>query len=602
MNANTLFQTALYIAVLMALAVPVGRYMTAVLDGSSVVVRKIGKPIERVLYKLAGVDESVEMSWKHYALAVLFFNALGALVVYGFLRLQQWLPENPQTFGPMTPDAAFNTAVSFVTNTNWQDYTPESTVSYLTQMAGLTVQNFLSAATGIAVVVALIRGFARHTMQTIGNFWVDLTRITLYILAPLATIIAIFFISQGVIQNFKAYQDVPTLQVTSYQAPKNDAQGNPIKDAKGNPVMQDLKADKQTIAMGPVASQEAIKMLGTNGGGFFNANSAHPYENPTPLSNFVQILSILIIPAGLCVVFGRMVTDARQGYAVLAAMTIAFAVACWGEISAEQAGNPLFASLHVDQSANALQAGGNAEGKEVRFGIAQSGIFTVATTAASCGAVDNTHDSLTPMGGFVPLLLIQLGEVIFGGVGSGLYGMLVFALLAVFIAGLMIGRTPEYVGKKIESYEMKMVSIAILLTPLLVLLGTSIAVLTPLGTAGIANPGAHGFSEILYAFSSAANNNGSAFAGLTVNTPFYNVLLAIAMWLGRFGTIVAVLAIAGSLANKKRIAVTSGTLPTHGPLFVVLLLGTLVLVGALTYVPALALGPVVEHQQMISGH
>jgi K+-transporting ATPase ATPase A chain len=602
MNVNTLFQTALFIVVLLALAIPVGRYMTAVLDGSSVVVRKIGKPIERVLYKIAGVDESAEMSWKHYALAVLLFNALGTLVLYGFLRLQQWLPVNPQTFGPMTPDAAFNTAVSFVTNTNWQDYTPESTVSYLTQMAGLTVQNFLSAATGIAVVVALIRGFARHTMQTIGNFWVDLTRITLYILAPLATTIALVFISQGVIQNFKAYQDVQTLQVTTYQAPKNDAQGNPIKDAKGNPVMQDLKADKQTIAMGPVASQEAIKMLGTNGGGFFNANSAHPYENPTPLSNFVQILSILIIPAGLCVVFGRMVSDGRQGYAVLAAMTIAFAVACWGEISAEQAGNPLFTSLHVDQSATALQAGGNAEGKEVRFGIAQSGIFTVATTAASCGAVDNTHDSLTPMGGLVPLLLIQLGEVIFGGVGSGLYGMLVFALLAVFVAGLMIGRTPEYVGKKIESYEMKMVSIAILLTPLLVLLGTSIAVLTPLGTAGIANPGAHGFSEILYAFSSAANNNGSAFAGLTVNTPFYNVLLAIAMWLGRFGTIVAVLAIAGSLANKKRIAVTSGTLPTHGPLFVVLLLGTLVLVGALTYVPALALGPVVEHLQMISGH
>jgi K+-transporting ATPase ATPase A chain len=602
MNVNTLFQTALFIVVLLALAIPVGRYMTAVLDGSSVVVRKIGKPIERVLYKIAGVDESAEMPWKHYALAVLLFNALGTLVLYGFLRLQQWLPVNPQTFGPMTPDAAFNTAVSFVTNTNWQDYTPESTVSYLTQMAGLTVQNFLSAATGIAVVVALIRGFARHTMQTIGNFWVDLTRITLYILAPLATIIALVFISQGVIQNFKAFQDVQTLQVTTYQAPKNDAQGNPIKDAKGNPVVQDLKADKQTIAMGPVASQEAIKMLGTNGGGFFNANSAHPYENPTPLSNFVQILSILIIPAGLCVVFGRMVSDGRQGYAVLAAMTIAFAVACWGEISAEQAGNPLFTSLHVDQSATALQAGGNAEGKEVRFGIAQSGIFTVATTAASCGAVDNTHDSLTPMGGLVPLLLIQLGEVIFGGVGSGLYGMLVFALLAVFVAGLMIGRTPEYVGKKIESYEMKMVSIAILLTPLLVLLGTSIAVLTPLGTAGIANPGAHGFSEILYAFSSAANNNGSAFAGLTVNTPFYNVLLAIAMWLGRFGTIVAVLAIAGSLANKKRIAVTSGTLPTHGPLFVVLLLGTLVLVGALTYVPALALGPVVEHLQMISGH
>ena len=602
MNADNFLQTAIFIVVLIALAIPVGRYMTAILDGSSVVVRKFGKPIEYWLYKIAGVDEHAEMSWKHYALAVLLFNALGALAVYGFLRLQQWLPVNPQAFGPMTPDAAFNTAVSFATNTNWQNYTPESTVSYLTQMAGLTVQNFLSAATGIAVVVALIRGFARHTMQTIGNFWVDLTRVTLYILAPLATVVALVFISQGVIQNFKSYQDVQTLQVTAYQVPQNDAQGNPTKDAKGRPVMHDVKVDKQTLAMGPVASQEAIKMLGTNGGGFFNANSAHPFENPTPLTNFVQILSILILPAGLCVVFGRMIGDRRQGHAVLAAMTIAFAVACWGEISAEQTGNPLFAALHVDQSATAGQAGGNAEGKEVRFGIAQSGLFTVATTAASCGAVDNTHDSLTPMGGFVPLLLIVLGEVIFGGVGSGLYGMLVFALLAVFVAGLMIGRTPEYVGKKIESYEMKMVAVAILLTPFLVLVGTSIGVLSPLGTAGIANPGPHGFSEILYAFSSAANNNGSAFAGLSVNTPFYNVLLAIAMWFGRFGTIVPVLAIAGSLANKKRIAATSGTLPTHGPLFVVLLLGTLALVGALTYVPALALGPIAEHLQMISSH
>ena len=602
MNANTFLQAAILIVVLIALAIPAGRYMATVLDGTSVVVRKFGKPIEPWLYKIAGVDEHAEMSWKHYALAVLLFNALGAFALYGLLRLQQWLPANPQAFGPMTPDAAFNTAVSFATNTNWQNYTPESSVSYLTQMAGLTVQNFLSAATGIAVVVALIRGFARHTMQTIGNFWVDLTRVTLYILAPLATIIALVFISQGVIQNFEPYQDVRTLQVTSYHVPASDQQGNPIKDANGHAVTHDVKVDKQTLAMGPVASQEAIKMLGTNGGGFFNANSAHPYENPTPLTNFVQILSILILPAGLCVVFGHMIGDRRQGYAVLAAMTIAFAVACWGEISAEQAGNPLFAALHVDQSATAGQAGGNAEGKEVRFGIAQSGLFTVATTAASCGAVDNTHDSLTPMGGFVPLLLIVLGEVIFGGVGSGLYGMLVFALLAVFVAGLMIGRTPEYVGKKIESYEMKMVALAILLTPFLVLVGTSIGVLSPLGTAGIANPGPHGFSEILYAFSSAANNNGSAFAGLSVNTPFYNVLLAIAMWFGRFGTIVPVLAIAGSLANKKRIAATSGTLPTHGPLFVVLLLGTLALVGALTYVPALALGPVVEHLQMISGH
>jgi K+-transporting ATPase ATPase A chain len=602
MNANGLLQTALFIVTLIALAIPLGRYMTAVLDGSSVVVRRIGRPVERALFRLAGVDADAEMSWKHYALAVLLFNALGVLAVYGFLRLQSWLPANPQGLYPMTPDAAFNTAISFATNTNWQNYTPEATVSYLTQMAALTVQNFLSAATGIAVVVALIRGFARHTAKTIGNFWVDLTRIVLFILAPLAIVVSLVFVSQGAIQNFKPYEDVPTLQVTTYQAPKTDAQGNAVKDARGNPVMQDLKAQKQTLAMGPAASQEAIKMLGTNGGGFFNANSAHPYENPTPFSNFVQMLSMLVIPAALCVVFGQMIGDRRQGVAVLAAMTIAFSIACWGEISAEQAGNPLMTALDVDQRASPQQAGGNAEGKEVRFGIAQSGIFTVATTSASCGAVNNTHDSLTPMGGFVPLLLIQLGEVIYGGVGSGLYGMLVFALLAVFVAGLMIGRTPEYVGKKIESFEMKMVSIAILLTPFLVLVGTSIGVLSPLGTAGISNPGPHGFSEVLYAFSSAANNNGSAFAGLSVNTPFYNVLLGIAMWFGRFGTIVPVLAIAGSLANKKRIAVTSGTLPTHGPLFVVLLLGTLVLVGALTYVPALALGPLVEHLMMISGH
>ncbi|HTI16800.1 MAG TPA: potassium-transporting ATPase subunit KdpA [Trinickia sp.] len=601
MTTNDIFQTAIFIVVLIALAIPVGRYMTAVLDGSSVLVR-IGRPIENLLYKIAGVDAEAEMSWKRYAVAVMLFSAVGALAVYALLRLQNVLPFNPQGFSPMTPDAAFDTAVSFVTNTNWQDYGGESTLGYLVQMVGLTVQNFMSAATGIAVVVALIRGFARHTAKTIGNFWVDLTRITLYILAPLSIIVAALFMGQGVIQNLKPYQDVSTLQVTTYQAPKTDAQGNAVKDAKGNPVMQDVKVDKQTIAMGPVASQEAIKMLGTNGGGFFNANSAHPYENPTPLANFIQLVVMLLIPAALCVMFGRMVGDKRQGYAVLAAMTIAFAVACWGEISAEQAGNPVFTSLHVDQSASDLQSGGNMEGKEVRFGIAQSGIFTVATTAASCGAVNNMHDSLTPMGGFVPMLLIQLGEVIFGGVGSGLYGMLVFALLAVFVAGLMIGRTPEYVGKKIESFEMKMVSIAILLTPFLVLVGTSIGVLSPLGTAGIANPGPHGFSEILYAFSSAANNNGSAFGGLSVNTPFYNVLLAIAMWFGRFGTIVPVLAIAGSLANKKRLAATAGTLPTHGALFVVLLLGTLVLVGALTYVPALALGPVVEHLMMISGH
>ncbi|KVM48858.1 ATPase [Burkholderia ubonensis] len=600
MNANTIFQSVLFIVVLLAAAVPVARYLSAVMDGSSRVVRVFG-PLERALYRIAGVDAGSEMNWKQYAIATIAFNALGALFLYGLLRLQGLLPGNPQQFGPMTVDGAFNTAVSFVTNTNWQDYTPEQTVSYLTQMLGLTVQNFLSAATGIIVVIALIRGFARHTAQTIGNFWVDLTRVTLYVLVPMAALVAALLMSQGVIQNMKAYQDVPALQASTYAAPKLDAQGNPVKDDKGNPVTVATPLTKQTLAMGPVASQEAIKMLGTNGGGFFNANSAHPYENPTPFANFVQIFAILIIPAALCLVFGRMIGDRRQGIAVLAAMTVAFTVAVGVEVSAEQAGNPALAALHVDQSAGALQAGGNMEGKETRFGIAQTGIFTVATTAASCGAVDTMHDSLTPLGGLVPMLLMQLGEVVYGGVGSGLYGMLVFALLAVFVAGLMIGRTPEYVGKKIEAYEMKMVSIVVLLTPLLVLVGTSISVLADAGKAGILNPGPHGFSEILYAFSSAANNNGSAFAGLTVGTPFYNWMTAIAMWFGRFGTIVPVLAIAGSLAAKKRIATTSGTLPTHGPLFVVLLLGTVLLVGALTYVPALALGPGVEHLMMWLG-
>jgi potassium-transporting ATPase potassium-binding subunit len=601
MNTNNLLQTAIYIVVLIALAVPVAGYITRVLDGRSRVVRLFA-PVENLFYRIAGVDPNAEMNWKRYALATISFNVLGVGFLYVLLRVQGWLPANPQSFGPMTVDGAFNTAVSFVTNTNWQDYTPEQTVSYLTQMLGFTVQNFLSAATGIVVVIALIRGFARHSAQTIGNFWVDLTRTTVYILVPMSALIAGLLMSQGMIQNFKSYQDVPTLQTTTYAAPKMDAQGNPVKDAKGNPVTVDTKVTTQTLAMGPVASQEAIKMLGTNGGGFFNANSAHPYENPTPFSNFVEMIAILIIPAALCLVFGNMVGDRRQGMAVLAVMVIAFAVAVGVELSAEQAGNPMLTSLNVDQHASALQAGGNMEGKETRFGIAQTGIFVVATTAASCGAVNAMHDSLTPVGGLVPMLFIQLGEVIFGGVGSGLYGMLVFALLAVFVAGLMIGRTPEYVGKKIESFEMKMVSIVVLLTPLLVLVGTSIAVLTDAGKAGIANPGAHGFSEILYAFSSAANNNGSAFAGLSVNTPFYNWLLAIAMWFGRFGTIVPVLAIAGSLASKKRIAVTGGTLPTHGPLFVVLLLGTVLLVGALTYVPALALGPGVEHLIMLGVH
>jgi K+-transporting ATPase ATPase A chain len=602
MNANNWLQSALYIVVLIGLAAPLGHYLTGVMDGSSVVVRRIGRPFEKLIYRLAGIDESVEMGWKHYAIAVIAFNALGALFLYVVLRVQGGLPFNPAHLAAFTPDSAFNNAISFVTNTNWQDYTPETTASYLTQMLGLTVQNFLSAASAIVVVVALVRGFARHTAQTIGNFWVDMTRATLYVLLPLALVIAVVLIGQGVIQNLDSYRDVPTLQATQYTQPKLDAQGNPVKDAKGNPVQDTLTAKTQTLALGPVASQEAIKMLGTNGGGFFNANSAHPYENPTPFSNFVQTIAMLVIPAALCFMFGRMVGDRRQGYALLAVMTITFALALFGELSAEQTGNPIVTSLGVTQVASDTQSGGNMEGKETRFGIVQSGIFTVATTSASCGAVNNMHDSLTPLGGLIPMLLIQLGEVVYGGVGSGLYGMLAFAILAVFVAGLMIGRTPEYLGKKIEAYEMKMVSIVILATPFLVLLGTSVAVLMDAGKAGISNPGPHGFSEILYAFSSAANNNGSAFAGLTVSTPFYNVLTGIAMWFGRFMTIVAVLGIAGSLAAKKRLGVTGGTMPTHGPLFVVLLFGTVLLVGALTYVPALALGPVVEHLIMIAGH
>lgn len=600
MSGNDIVQAALFVVVLLLLAVPVSRYIARVMDGSSRIVRWFG-PFERLLYRVGGVRADQEMNWKQYAVAVIALNALGALFLYALLRVQGSLPGNPQRFGALSADSAFNTAVSFATNTNWQDYSPEQTMSYLSQMLGLTVQNFLSAATGIVVVIALIRGFARHTAQTIGNFWVDITRVTLYVLMPLSALVAALLMSQGVIQNLKSYLDVPTLQTVTYAAPKLDAQGNPLKDAQGNAVTVPTPLKIQTLALGPVASQEAIKMLGTNGGGFFNANSAHPYENPTPFANFVQMISILIIPAALCFVFGHMIGDRRQGVALLAAMTVAFVVAGGAEAAAEQHGNPAFAALHVDQRATPMQAGGNMEGKETRFGIAQTSLFVTATTAASCGAVDAMHDSLTPLGGLVPLLLIELGEVIFGGVGSGLYGMLVFALLAVFVAGLMIGRTPEYVGKKIEAYEMKMVSIVVLLTPLLVLVGTSIAVLADAGRAGIANPGPHGFSEILYAFSSAANNNGSAFAGLSVNTPFYNWLTAIAMWFGRFGTIVPVLAIAGSLAAKKRIAATAGTMPTHGPLFVVLLIGTVLLVGALTYVPALALGPGVEHLMMFMG-
>ncbi|TMQ77995.1 potassium-transporting ATPase subunit KdpA [Candidatus Accumulibacter phosphatis] len=578
----------LYVAILMAVFKPLGSYIADVMEGRSLALR-LGGCIESVLYRLCGVDHEEEMGWLKYALALLLFNVLGALGVYGLQRLQVWLPLNPQAMANVSPDSSFNTAISFATNTNWQGYAGESTMSYLTQMLGLTVQNFFSAATGMVVAIALIRGFARHATKTLGNAWVDLTRITLYVLLPLAFVFAIFLVSQGAIQNFDPYQDITALEVTKYDNPRTGPDGRPLKDDQGNALTEPAETQTQTLPMGPVASQEAIKMLGTNGGGFFNANSAHPYENPTPLSNFVQMLSIFLIPGALCLTFGRMVGDTRQGWAVLAAMTLMFLVMAVIAMHYEQEGNPLLGRLGVDIGA------GNMEGKETRFGIADSGLFATLTTLASCGAVNAMHDSFTPMGGFVPLWNMMLGEVVFGGAGSGLYGMLLFAVMAVFIAGLMIGRTPEYLGKKIEAYEMKMVSIAILITPFLALVGTAAAVLTAGGLAGIANPGAHGFSEILYAFTSTANNNGSAFAGLSANTPFYNVMTAIAMWFGRFGVIVPVLALAGALAAKKRIAASAGTMPTHGPLFVVLLIGTVVLVGALNYVPALALGPVIEH-------
>ncbi|MEJ8854907.1 potassium-transporting ATPase subunit KdpA [Variovorax robiniae] len=586
---------ALFLVVLGVLAWPLGRYLAALCEGH--LPRWILR-IEAPLYRIAGVKPDEAMHWKLYAFALLAFNAVGALAVYGLQRLQGLLPFNPAGMAAVSPDSSFNTAVSFVTNTNWQGYAGESTMSYLTQMLGLSVQNFFSAATGIAVAFALARGFAARRTDGkgfVGNFWVDMTRITAWLLLPISFVIAVFFVGQGVIQNFDAYKEVTTIEVNAYQAPKLDAQGQPLKDAQGNAVTEDAKTNTQTLAMGPVASQEAIKMLGTNGGGFFNANSAHPYENPTALSNFVQMLAIFLIPAALCFAFGRLVGDQRQGWAILAAMTVMFVVAVIAGTPAEQAGNPLLTPLGVDQGASALQAGGNMEGKELRFGITASSLFAAITTAASCGAVNGMHDSFTPLGGMVPLVLMQLGEVVFGGVGTGLYSMLIFAILAVFIAGLMIGRTPEYLGKKIEVYEMKLTSIAILVTPILVLAGTAIAVIADAGKAGIANPGAHGFSEILYALTSAGNNNGSAFAGLSANTPFYNALLAVVMWFGRFGVIVPVLAIAGALAAKKRLPVTAGTMPTHGPLFVTLLIGTVLLVGLLNYVPALALGPIVEH-------
>jgi len=569
MTANGWIQIAIFFGLLLLSVKPLGRYMSDVFEGRITFLA----PVERVIYWICGVDAREEQHWTVYGVSMLLFSLAGFLSLYALMRLQAALPYNPQHLPALSEHLSFNTAMSFITNTNWQSYVPETTMSYLVQMAGLTVHNFVSAATGIALALALIRGFARRQAATVGNFWVDLTRCTLYVLIPISIVASLFFVWQGMPQNLSAYVDATTLE-----------------------------GGKQTIAMGPVASQEAIKMLGTNGGGFFNANSAHPFENPNALTNLVQMLLIFSLGAALTNVFGRMVGDQRQGWAVLAVMAVLFlagtAVVYW----AEAPGNPAFAAMQVDQSAGPLQTGGNMEGKEVRFGIANSALFTTVTTDASCGAVNTMHDSLMPLGGLIPMLNIQLGEIIFGGVGSGLYGMLLFAIVAVFVAGLMVGRTPEYLGKKIEAREVKMAMLAILILPLSILGFAALATVLPAGLAGPANAGPHGYSEILYAYTSATGNNGSAFAGISANTMFYNVTIGFAMLIGRFLMIVPMLAVAGSMAQKKILPPSAGTFPTHGALFVGLVVGVILIVGGLTYFPALALGPIVEHFAMLAGN
>ncbi len=572
MNTNNLLQLIFFMGTLLLLVKPLGSYMARVYQNERIFLDRVLGPVERLIYRAANTRPTEDMDWKTYAAALLVFNMLGIFVVYAQQRLQFALPFNPQGFSAVTPDSAWNTAVSFASNTNWQGYSGETTMSHLTQMLSLTVQNFVSAATGMAVLVALIRGIARHSGKGIGNFWVDLTRSTLYILLPLSFILAMLLVSQGVVQTFNGYKTVSPLQ-----------------------------SAEQVIAMGPAASQIAIKQLGTNGGGFFNANSTHPFENPTPFSNFLEMLSILLIPAALCYTFGQMVGDTRQGWALLTVMTIVFLALVSITIGSELGGNPTLARLGIDQIQSTSNPGGNMEGKEVRFGIVNSALWATATTAASNGSVNAMHDSFMPLGGLVPMWLMQLGEIIYGGVGSGLYGMLAFVIVAVFISGLMVGRTPEYLGKKIEAYEMKMASLIILIPVTVVLTGTALAVSIPDGRAAIYNPTAHGFSEVLYAFSSAGNNNGSAFAGLSANNPFYNLSLGIAMLISRYWLAVPVLAIAGSLVRKKKIPASAGTLPTHTPLFIAWLIGVITIVGALSFIPALALGPIVEYLTIIGG-
>ena len=589
-------QVLFYLAVLLALVKPLGSYMARVYQGDRTFLHPLLNPVERLIYRLGGVTPDSEMNWKQYAWALLLFNLLGFLAVYALQRFQPWLPLNPMGFGAVSPDSAFNTAVSYATNTNWQGYGGETTMGYLTQMLGLAVQNFLSAATGMATLIAFIRGFARSAAKGIGNFWVDLVRSTLYILLPLSIALALVLVSQGVVQSFKAYQPVPLLQATTHEKPKLDAAGQPLKDSKGNPVTETVVVKDQLLPLGPAASQIAIKQLGTNGGGFFNTNSAHPFENPTPLSNLLEMLAILLIPASLCYTFGKMVGDTRQGWAVLAAMTLIFCVLLGVTLGSEHSRNPALAKMvGTDRASNIPSFEGNMEGKEVRFGVVNSALWATATTAASNGSVNSMHDSFMPLGGMVPMWLIQLGEVVYGGVGSGLYGMLIFVIIAVFVAGLMVGRTPEYLGKKIGSYEMKMSTLVVLIPVLAVLLGTAIAVLLRQGTSSVLNPGPHGFSEILYAFSSAGNNNGSAFAGLNANTVFYNTLLGLAMLFARYWLTIPTLAIAGSLVLKKKVPASSGTLETHTPLFILWLIAVVIIFGALSFLPALALGPIVEH-------
>jgi len=579
MTGTAWLQLVLYLAVLLGLAHPLGAYMARVFEGEPHWLGRWLGGIERLCYRLIGVRQDEEMTWQRYAGAVLIFSVVSFLAVYGLERLQGFLPVNRTGFSGVSPALAFNTAISFVTNTNWQAYGGETAMSYLTQMAGLAVQNFASAAVGMAVLVALIRGISRHESERLGNFWVDLTRGTLYILLPLSVVLALSLVSQGVVQNFSTYRGVPLAEATGPDS---------------------ARVTQQLLPMGPAASQIAIKQLGTNGGGFFNANSAHPFENPTPFSNFLEMLAILLIPAALCHTFGRMIRDPRQGWAILAAMTIVFAALLLPTLMAEQSVNPALASLGVDQAASALQGGGNMEGKEVRFGVTNSALWAVATTSASNGSVNSMHDSFMPLGGMMPLWLIQLGEIIYGGVGSGLYGMLLFAIVAVFVAGLMVGRTPEYLGKKVEAFEMKMASLAILVPNILALGFTAIAVATAVGRSAVLNPGPHGFTEVLYAFSSMGNNNGSAFAGLSADAPLYDLLGGVAMWLGRFWVIIPTLALAGSMGRKKLVPASAGTLATHTPLFVLLLVGTIVVVGALTHLPGLALGPIAEHLQLYS--